>query len=664
MKSLKFNNLIVFLLIFVLFISSNTVLNANESTQSMQSKTYTDHIIFTVGSKEIYHNKQQYLANNPITIRQGVTYIPLRVLAERLGLSVSYDNQTKVAKISNEEIELRFQVNRAQYQVNNQGITSTHGIPFIENQTMMIPLRTFVTHFNMRVHPELKQNFVHLYWSTKPVANFSVQPATIYAGQTRVTYIDEYKHPQNFGIVDEVWEGKQEVFAAPGTYTVTRRVKDQNGIWSDPFKVKVNVLPEPQPPVAKFSTDKDQYLIGEPIIYTDLSYDDEDDIVKRAWTNKEPAFFSAGKQEIVLEVVDQHGLKSTYTKKIVIKEEVLYTSEEFYPLFIPVGQKYLIAGQNIISYPIINYEIENEEHTLYHSNSPESIRQEGIYYRGVVQGNGRVMLHKQNNRKNPVNIYIVATNIYDEPVEIKIPHIGMAGPHEWVTTTGKLALARYFDTFAKPNQKSVILEPGERKVILPEVSQKRILERQTLSVYADLTTSLPLQIETVVLDRGKDLFEHLPLLPDLPRDGIHTRGTFLYGNRSIRIGEMVGDDAKRIVFGDRYEDKPVAGIDQMTGEYVLNRGNFGVLYQLKLERVAPESIILVNGRGGYYSGAFLVNNEVVMVTAGSHLLNSNEAAVLYRTGEEEEIVDIVFKPASGSNLPINIVIQPLPEKRH
>ncbi len=647
----------------MVFILNNMAVYANESVQSMEDKNYTDHIILVVDSKEIYHNNELFLSNTLNTIRQGVTYIPLRVLAERLGLSVYYDNQTKQAKISNEQTELQFQVNQAQYEVNKQVMTSTHGVPFVENQTLMIPLRVFVNHFNIKVVPQLEQRFIHLYWSKKPVAKFSVQPNKIYAGETTVTYIDEYEHPQKIEIADEIWEGKMDVFFTPGIHTVKRRVQDQNGIWSDTFELKVNVLPVNQPPVAKFSTDKDQYFIGEPIVYTDESFDDENAITKTTWTNKEPAFFVAGEQEIGLEVVDQHGLKNTFTKKIVIKENILYTREQFNPWFTPVGQKYVLS-QNIITFPRIKYEIENENHILYRCNSPESIREEGIYYRDTVQGNVRVMVHKQNHRNSPVHIYLVASNKNDEPVEIKTSHIGIGGPFEWVTTTGKVGLARYLSTFNKPSETSITLAPGESKIILSEVSQRKILAKQTLSVYADISTSLPVQIQTVIIDTDKKIFEELPLLSDIPRDGIHIRGTFNYGNRSIGIKELVGEDTKRIVFGDQQDDIRVSGIDQMTGEEITNRGNYGVLYKLKLERVAPRSLILLNARGGHYSGAFLVNNKVVMVTEGSHLLNSNEGAVLYRSGEQEESVDIVFIPASGSNLPINIVIQPLPEKKH
>jgi hypothetical protein len=102
----------------------------------------------------------------------------------------------------------------------------------------------------------------------------------------------------------------------------------------------------------------------------------------------------------------------------------------------------------------------------------------------------------------------------------------------------------------------------------------------------------------------------------------------------------------------------------MTGNLEINTGNFGVLYQMKLTHVAPRTLISLNPRGGYYMGAFLVNGKLVTLPTSSPILaDSNEAGVLYRTGDTEETVDIVFMIAPGGNLPLNMLFTPLPEIR-
>lgn len=646
------------------FLLGNIPVYANENTNNSNTGSYTDHVILMVDSTEIYHNGELFTSNYPQTIREGVTYISLRALAQRLGLNISFDPVTKETTLGNRENELRFFVNQATYNVNGKSMTSTHGIPFIENETLMVPLRVFVTHFNIQTVPEVTENKIHLYWSTKPSAEFSVSPAKVYAQQTKVEYLDKYKHPMGLPMGDEIWEGKMETFPQAGTYTVRRWVYDQNGVLSNPFEVKIQVVPPNQPPVAVFATNKSTYKIGEPIIYHDYSYDDENAIAKTTWTNQMPAFFTAGEQTIGLEVEDVHGLKSRVERTIVIEDEILYTSEDFYPWFTPVGEKFFISGGTVPSIPKTSYRISNEEYTLFRSNSPEVVREEGIYYQDILQGKIRVLIHNESRTDNVMRIYLVATNPNEEKMEVKIPYVGLAGPHDYVTTAGKAATARYLAALSNPSQTVVTLEPGESKIIIPEMGQRNLFNKQTLSMYADLVTELPLHLQTVVVSRDKDVMQAIPYLPQLASDGIHKRGTFEYANRTITIPEPIGHEKTRIAFGDRDEDVKISGVDLTSGETVINEGNFGVLYKVKLERVAPRSLILLNPRGGEYSGAFLVNGKLVTVTEKSHLLNANEVGVLHRIGDYEESVEIVFIPASGSNLPINFVVQPLPEKKH
>ena len=116
------------------------------------------------------------------------------------------------------------------------------------------------------------------------------------------------------------------------------------------------------------------------------------------------------------------------------------------------------------------------------------------------------------------------------------------------------------------------------------------------------------------------------------------------------------------MLGDGKVDANLDGIDDGTGRLEYNLGNFGVLYKMKV-RVAPNTLVALNARGGHYTGGFIVNGKLVEVTKGSVLKNPDEACVLYRTGPYAETVEIEFTLASGSNLPIAMLFEPLPERR-
>ena len=91
----------------------------------------------------------------------------------------------------------------------------------------------------------------------------------------------------------------------------------------------------------------------------------------------------------------------------------------------------------------------------------------------------------------------------------------------------------------------------------------------------------------------------------------------------------------------------------------MNIGNFGVLYKMNVN-LAPRTLITLNARGGLYAGGFLVNGQFVSVTNNDQLKDQNEAVVLYRSGDQPENVQLVYMIASGSNLPITMIFQPLP----
>ena len=623
----------------------------------------TDHVKLILNTNTLFHNGSEYSATSPHVVKNGVTYISMRALGNRLGLNVTYLAESKTMVLASAKVTLTFQPGNANYTVNGVRHSLGTSVPYVENDTLMVPLRVFANHFGVTVTPELKENTIHLNWSNKPSAAFEVSPSAIYAEQTRVTYKDLHQTPNGDALMSDLWENKQTIFTTPGEHTIERIVQSSDGTWSDLYTVTINVLPPNQAPVANFITNKSVYKLGEPIVYTDRSKDDENAITSAVWTNNRGAFFESGEHEITLEVTDKHGLKDRITKTITVSQEVLYTQDAYNRLFVPTGDKFAIRGNIVPSFPAIKYTPEVVDDYLFRSNNPEKILSDGIYYEDLVSGTIRVSMHHQNHKESPVKFYLAATNPSEEPITIKVPHVGIGGPHIYVTLTGKNGVARYLESLITPNQETIVLEPGETKIIVPEMSIRNVQSKQTLTLYAAVITEEPILLQSIVLDSEKDFYLEHPSLKVLTREPVHARGTYVHGSRYIHITERIGDQTQRLVFGDRNEDVKVSGVDATTGLEVSNFGNYGVLYKINLHRVAPNTLITLNSRGGHYSGAFMVNGKIIMTTANSHLLDANESAVLYRTGSKEEHVEISFIPASGSTLPIHFIFEQMPEKR-
>ncbi|MFD0085155.1 hypothetical protein ACFVHM_31760, partial [Priestia megaterium] len=255
--------------------------------------------------------------------------------------------------------------------------------------------------------------------------------------------------------------------------------------------------PVNEPPVAAFTTDKQQYKIGERIIYTDQSTDDKG-IVKTECTNNEIAFFEPGSHTISLKVTDKEGLVSEISQTIVISSEVLYTKEQYDRLYTPIGDKFAIPAASVLQMPAITYAIEESgQQTLIRANSPETIVEEGVYYSDTVSGNVRFLIHNQNNRTSPVRIYVIATNenTDGQPVTITTGKIGIGGPSTYVSATGKMALARYLEASAQG--KTTVIPAGESRITLTSVSDQVLTTGKVITAHADVQTSSPIRLSVV-----------------------------------------------------------------------------------------------------------------------------------------------------------------------
>ncbi|WP_027084739.1 stalk domain-containing protein [Cohnella panacarvi] len=625
------------------------------------SPTGQELIILKRGTNVIIHNGVKVAAAQPLVVKKGVTYIAAKSIAKELYGTITYEAASKQYIIQQDATKLGFVVNDRHYRLN--GVKKTGiGAPYLEKGTLMVPLKTVANSFGIELTDVPSAKRIELNWSMKPVAKFSVSDTNPYATQTEIAYKDEAFHPRGYAIVEEKWENQYAIFDKQGSYTVTRRVKDEKGVWSDPYSVVVNVKPPNEPPTAMFALLKGAYKIGEYIAYSDRSTDDENAIASRAWTNKQDGFFQPGEKTITLRVTDVHGATSEYSKTITILDEIAYTKTEFDLLHTPIGAKLTLDGAGVLEYRMLDYRFtDGSQSTLVVDDSPESIVEEGIYYEADhLSGYVRFLVHKQNKRSTPAKIYVIATNTSAATANVTMGPIGIGGPHRYVYVAGKASVGKYLEA-RKSGQSSLLTIPaGESRIVFPEISAKTLEPGQVFSSYADLNSDQPIKLRFVAVDAGKDVFSSLPSLAVMQANG-HIRGTFERAFRTIEVDEPLGDQRARMLFGDNMIDPWLKGVDQVGGYSTYDDGNYGVVYSIRLNHVLPNTVIAINPRGGFYAGAFDVNGKVIYTTTNTVLNNSNEASVLHRTGLDPETVTITFTPAPGSNLPINLLFLPIKE---
>ncbi|MEK3734886.1 MULTISPECIES: stalk domain-containing protein [Paenibacillus] len=617
-------------------------------------------LILYFNSTKMVHGGTTYHAPQPMQVKKGVSYVPIRALVDRVGFKVSYDQKTKETLIQKDGTELRFKTDSDQYLVN--GVAKTmKGTSYQTNNTFMVPLTAIMQALEIPYKVDNQGKRVIMNLQAKPVAKFTVEPKEIFVGEP-VVYITESKAAEGT-IINERWEGRQDVFNAPGQYVVTYSVQDSSGAWSAPYSVTLNVIQPNQPPVARFETDKPEYKMGELITITDFSYDDRDpkELLTYKWENRAYAYFTPGPQTIKLTVTDRGGLSTTYEHTVNITSETLYSEENFNMLFIPEGEKYTFIG-NVMSRDKLNYSFYDEPSTLIRSNSPETVNSEGIVYRETASGDMRFMIHHVNNVNKDVKMYVVATNINNAPVTLRTDYLGFAGPSPIATAAGKRSVQNYFQSMLDGSkQSSVTLEPGEQKLVMTELSAIRMRQGHVISLYSDMYSDLPVQFDVIMIDDQADPLEVLDQLPILDRDGVHNRGTYEDSTRVIRYADLIGRQPERLALGDNADDPNLVGVDPMVGDITHNTGNFGVLYKITLDRVAPNVLISFNPRGGKYSGYAMVNGKIVPIYSLGQV-SPTEQAVLHRTGNFEQKVEILLTAAPGSNLPINLLFTPMPSR--
>ncbi|NGZ74152.1 copper amine oxidase N-terminal domain-containing protein [Saccharibacillus alkalitolerans] len=633
----------------------------------------TDKLVLMINGNKMYQNGQTYTAAQPMTAKNGVSYIAVRSFVNRVGLKLTYDAKTKETVITKGADELRFKLGTDTYTVNGVP-TKMKGASYQQKNTFMVPLTSITQALGIPYKIDYKAKTITLSLSIKPTASFTVEPKEIVAGETQVTYTTKSESPSGYAIVNERWEGRQDVFTDPGTYVITYSVQDAKGQWSDPYTQTVTVEAPNQPPVAQFVTDKDTYRLGEPVTYTDQSYDPDGTLPEansRVWENQKGAYFTPGPQTITLTVTDEDGATDTVSKTITITDEVLYTQDEYNALFVPIGSKFLFDGGSVPSMQKVARNDTLGDVTLYRSNSPESVYGTGKLYEDTLSGKVRFMVHHANYTGQKVMMYVVATNNNATPTTIRTLDSGFGGPSPFATAAGKVSVQRYHQSMINGNKKSTVtLQPGESKIILTDLNAIPMANKTVISLIADVESSQPITYSTLMIDPSLDPFEATKTLTTLKRDGVHNRGTYPLATKIIDVFEPVGGSTPtKLVIGDNKDDLNLTGVDAPNNTPESNAGNFGVLYKIHLDKVAPNTLITFNGRGGKYAGWITVNGQLVELSAasmglvGSALNTSSEAGVVYRTGGTTETVDLEFTPAPGSNLSVNLIFSQMPARK-
>lgn len=405
-------------------------------------------------------------------------------------------------------------------------------------------------------------------------------------------------------------------------------------------------------PVARFATDKSEYLIGEPVHIVEYSYDPEGQPISLSFTGREDAYFTPGPKSISLVVTNRAGRNSDpYTVRINVKSDVLYSSRDYALRFAAIGNTF--SDPKVLDYPVLPVDRQDDTSPLIVSDSPEEPNQSGVLYSDAVSGPTRLLAYHVNAMPSPARLVVLASNLETTPATLKVERLGETAATRVVAVLGQVSL---MDFLLAKGRGLFYLEAGKSVVLYTSAS---LAQGQGINLKTDLNitgkvTLTVLMVEETMMGEGgsgDSLFGLLASLPNLERDRNHIRGTFPSAVRTLKV--RFSGEAGRVVIGDGIYDPKLAGVDALTGNPVELLGNYGLTYRIVIEG-ASNVVGAFSPRGGMYAGAIRVNGLLRPIPENGVLYRPDTPMLFLRSSQDRN--ELEFVPASGSFLPINLVL--------
>lgn len=666
--------------------SDSAEASTDQKTSSEQVVISGDEFILTEGSKGYAKNGSLHkLSDAPISVG-GKSYIPLRFAANQIiEGSLKFDQKTKKITLAKDQVTLQMTVGNKGAYLNGKSIMM-ESAPITHKGTTYVPTKIVSTYFGHTVTYNSKTHKIHITgpdkgFNTKPVAKFYFSQSTYTEGQM-VQGISTSYDPDGHKLVDKRWSVVDEqhnmkmecdlrkIFKKPkaGQYRVGLKVKDQHGLWSEWTYEDITIEENKAPVITYLGTEKESYGQGEKINYQFL-YDNEswEGIVNEKWTyrhadedaskailGKPDVLFTEGDYIIALQIDDASGNRSEVCETTVhITDQVL--SKELSYRF-TLGN----IGDIIDNYQGFNYRDYDDANITHRSmvpgrmimsDSPEQVQREGVLYRDVINGKGRILLHHINDFSDSSvaggvkRLVLVAENKTDQPKKVVLGNKIIRGPVTDILFLGQRTL---YDYLMGAQDEVITLKPGEKKFIYD--SGKKWTQQSCISGLMDVSTDGEVTFTMAAISAGTTINTMTGM--ELLLQAVHPRGTF----EGIGINYTVRPDGSKptkLVLGNGMEEW-VKGYDALMQGEAYNKGNYGVSYYITITAEEDMGIIL-NPRANVFRGAIKWKGDgVYNVPSSGAIYNNTAKAVSLGTIKAGQTKTFEYMLPNGSSAPVVI----------
>lgn len=302
------------------------------------------------------------------------------------------------------------------------------------------------------------------------------------------------------------------------------------------------------------------------------------------------------------------------------------------------------------------------------SDNPETSADCGILYQDNVFGKTRLFMHHCNDMSQPAWIGAVLQNDDDHDVVVNVTKHALLGPDYDYSLIGKKTNSEYF-AFNLPYS---FVVPAHQALLLDvDMIKKTVSKGQLVTGMYDFYVSGRLLLKTVMAPGNRDIVRYSMIAPVLPKENLHPRGTFMTGDRALFLQNEyrpLTDGMCALTLADNRIDEYLIGVDGITGEQVVNYGNYGVVYRLFLTAAMNQPYNLyLNPWGGTYGGALAyrpgqtVRWENIDTPKGQTVFAEQTIYHVEHIMEldNELVTQLMFSPPGAANLPVKLIFAPL-----
>jgi N-acetylmuramoyl-L-alanine amidase len=285
----------------------------------------------------------------------------------------------------------------------------------------------------------------------------------------------------------------------------------------------------------------------------------------------------------------------------------------------------------------------------------------------------------------PKVITALIENLGEQPMNLRFHRYSFPEPSGHYHKIGKVGLMEFFEGGSLPAPRQIA--PGRLEPVDPRMDATIVRKDQLVHGFYEFEIDQPARILTLQRNPDADNTRMAESLPRLPRilPGSQPsgagRGLFPISNLLVTLPAHraldTADGAQQLVVADGRRDPWVVGTDSISGETIPNKGNYGVLYRMRIKRTSSDGRSLAilmhnlyaeNQFCRWQASAVKVTSgdgtsRIVPIPADQAGFGGPGQNVLLQTFPplpegESETIEILFSPPGASCLPTPVFFVP------